>query len=540
MTPLQLFLRLGRWGTAGFSVIAFATIYIQTAAYFQIVGHSATSRAAFAQSITTIATHFTVVFPPPVRPDTAGGYVEWRGFHALALLLAIWAVVSATAMVRVDEEHGIIEAVLATGCSRVHTLLARTAAFVSGVGVASAAAALAFWIGVAVGGESVDARGVVQAALLLALLAFSIYGLSLLFTQLFATRGATAVAAIVVLSLFLVDSLSRVFTWLSTARWISPFTYYDLNDPLPPGGNFDGTSALVLLSVFAVATAAAALAFARRDLRAPLLPIPTWRGAPSHEPSDAPWWRLPLARELYVRRFALLAWCAGVAALAVLLVSVTKTALQPLLSIPTLFPNFGATLRGNIFPTLLGFTWFNFAELIFAALAVTYVARWSAEDTDGRLEAILGQPRSRAGVVVERMTVLVVGATLIAAVSGFATFYASQSQGLPLDGQRVEVASLMLVPLAVVFAAVGSLLAAWKPRAAVGLLGGVAFLSFLDSEVGPILRFPSWVQDLSPFKLFGAPLLTGLDGRNLALLLLLACAGVGSSILLMQRRDIGA
>jgi ABC-2 type transport system permease protein len=138
------------------------------------------------------------------------------------------------------------------------------------------------------------------------------------------------------------------------------------------------------------------------------------------------------------------------------------------------------------------------------------------------------------------MAVLIVGATLIASVSGFATYYASQSQGLPLDAQRVEVASLMLVPMAVVFAAVGSLLAAWNPRAAVGLLGGVAFLSFLDSEVGPILRFPGWVQDLSPFKLFGTPLLTGLDGRNLALLLLLACAGVGSSILLMQRRDIGA
>jgi hypothetical protein len=47
------------------------------------------------------------------------------------------------------------------------------------------------------------------------------------------------------------------------------------------------------------------------------------------------------------------------------------------------------------------------------------------------------------------------------------------------------------------------------------------------------------VEDLSAFKLFGTPLLSGVDGRNLALMLLLAAVGVGSSILAMQRRDVG-
>jgi len=46
--------------------------------------------------------------------------------------------------------------------------------------------------------------------------------------------------------------------------------------------------------------------------------------------------------------------------------------------------------------------------------------------------------------------------------------------------------------------------------------------------------------DLSAFKLFGAPLLNGVNGRNLALMLLLALAGIGSSILAIQRRDVGA
>ena len=540
MIPVAFFLRLGRWGIAGFSLISFVTIYVQTAAYYQIAGHSIGGRAAFGQSITNIAAHFTAVFPPPVRPDTVGGYVEWRGFHALALLLSIWALVSGTAMVRADEEHGIVEAALATGIPRARALATHAAGFVISVAIASAAAGVALIVGVSVGGETPDILNVLQASLLIALLASSCYGLAMLVSQLFATRGATAIAASLLLSLFLLDSLSRVYTSLSTVRWLSPFTYYDQNTVLPPGGTFDRGAAVVLFAIFAVATTAAALAFSRRDLGAPLLPIPRRRHIASHEPSDASWWPVPVLRELYTRRVGLLVWCAGVAVMAYVLVGVTRQALQPLLSLPTLFPNFNAMVRGNVYPALLDFTWFNFAELLFAGFAITQVARWAAEDADGRLVAVLSQPRSRAGVVVERMAVLVLGATLIAGVSGVAIFFASQSQGIPLDATRVEAASLMLVPLAAFFAGAGALLSSWKPRAAVGVLGGFAFLSFLDSEVGPILRFPAWLQDLSPFKLFGTPLVSGVDNRNLALMLAIAIAGFAGSILAMQGRDVGA
>ena len=247
-----------------------------------------------------------------------------------------------------------------------------------------------------------------------------------------------------------------------------------------------------------------------------------------------------MVRELYERRAGLLTWSAGVVVLAMLFVWLTKVTLQPLLTIPALFPYLGSIVRGNIYPTVLGYTWFNFAELLFAAFAIVQVARWSAEDTDGRLELILSQPRSRAGVVVERMTAMLVGAALVAAAGGIALFYASRAQGIELDSQHVIAASVMLVPLAAAFAAAGALLVAWQPRATVGLLGAIAFLGYLDTEVGPLLKWPGWVQDLSPFKLFGTPLTSGLDARNLAILVAITLACLGSSILSMQRRDVGA
>jgi hypothetical protein len=48
------------------------------------------------------------------------------------------------------------------------------------------------------------------------------------------------------------------------------------------------------------------------------------------------------------------------------------------------------------------------------------------------------------------------------------------------------------------------------------------------------------VQDISPFRLVGAPLASDIEGRSVVLLLLLTLAGIGSSILAMQRRDVGA
>jgi ABC-2 type transport system permease protein len=299
-------------------------------------------------------------------------------------------------------------------------------------------------------------------------------------------------------------------------------------------GNFDGHALMALAGISLVAASAGAAAFARRDLGSPLVRIPAPRPRTSYDATRAPWWRIPVVRGIYEQRVGLFAWSAGLAALAFILVGLTKAIVQPLLSIKAL-PYFE-----SFYATFLGFTWFNIAQLLFAAFAITQVARWSAEDNDGRLELILSQPRSRTGVVLERMAVLAVGALVIAGISGEAVFYESRQLGIELNGSRLAAASLMLVPFALVFASIGSLLAAWNPRAAVGLAGAILFASYLIAEIGPLMKLPLWIQDLSAFKLFGKPLLDGIQARNLTLMLLVVVVGLGSSILALQRRDVGS
>jgi ABC-2 type transport system permease protein len=228
------------------------------------------------------------------------------------------------------------------------------------------------------------------------------------------------------------------------------------------------------------------------------------------------------------------------ATLGVVSVALTRSILQPLLSIPALGAYFGSVLHGQVSTTFLGYFWFGFAQLLFAAFAITQVARWSAEDVDGRLELILANPHSRTAVVIERALVLAAAALVIAAVSGLAVGVASHYQSINLDAGRLAAASLLLVPFALVFAAAGSLLAAWNPRGAVGLLGAVAFASYLTTEVGPLFKWPEWIQDLSAFKLFGTPLSSGVDRIGLLTMVAIIVAAFGASILVMERRDVGA
>jgi ABC-2 type transport system permease protein len=540
LTATVFGLRLGRWGIVGFSAGAFLSSLIQAVAFYQIAGHSPAERVAFGRSMTALASRFTVILPTPSRLDTVGGYVQWRSFGGLAILFAVWALASASGAARGDEERGLVEAVLAASVSRLGLIASRTAAFAASSFVAALAAGLGLVVGAANGGDSFSLGPVLEESIVLAALALSCYSLTLLVAQIGAARIATAAAGTLLLVLFLVNSLSHTYASLSSVRWLSPFHYYELNQPLSPGGVFDLRATFMLLAIAIVASIAAALAFAYRDLGSPLVLLPARTQPTSYEVSRVLAWRIPLARGLYERRVGLVVWTVGMAVLGVISAALTKSIIQPLLSIPALASYFGSFLHVGVYTTFLGFLWLSLAQLLLAAFAITQVARWSAEDGDGRLELIIANPLPRTAVVVERALVLVVGATVLAAAGGLAVGYASHFQAIDLDGTRLAAASSLLIPFALVFAAAGSVLAAWNPRAAVGLLGGFAFASYLVSEVGPLLKWPDWVQDFSAFKLFGTPLESGVDRAGLAIMVVIIVMGFGASMLLMQRRDVGA
>jgi len=119
-----LALRLGRWGIAGFGAIGFLLTLLQAAGFYRIAGQTQAERQAFGRSMSVLASQFTVIVAPPMRPDTVGGYVQFRAYGALAIMFAIWALAAASGATRGDEERGIVEAVLAAGLSRPRMIAA--------------------------------------------------------------------------------------------------------------------------------------------------------------------------------------------------------------------------------------------------------------------------------------------------------------------------------------------------------------------------------------------------------------------------------
>lgn len=539
MTAFALGLRLGRWGLAGFSMLSFVSSYIQAVAFYQLAGHTAEQRAAFAGSMSQLAAQLTFILPPPAGLDTVGGYVEWRSFGGLAVVFAVWALVSGSGAARGDEERGVVDAVLSTGITRTVWLASRAGAFAAAALVAAFASGLGLVFGAAGGGESLALGPVVEIGVALAALGLACYAITVLIAQLTSSTIATGLTGAVLLTLFLANSLSRTFTWLAPWRWLSPFHYYELSRPLLPGGSLDVRATVTLLAIGLLGSAGAAALFEARDLGSPALRWPAQRRAVSYELSRNPIWPVPVARSLYERRVGLAVWAAGLAATGAVFVSLTKTIIQPLLSLPALTRFFGGFVGGQ-YTSILGYFWLTFAQLLFAAFAIAQVARWSAEDSDGRLELILSTPRSRASVVMERAFTLTVGAAIVAAASGVAVAVAAHYESMNVSADRLAEGTSLLVPFALVFAAAGSLLAAWNPRAAVGLLGGLAFASYLVNELGPLFKWPAWLQDLSAFKLFGSPLSTGVDRGGLGIMLAIILVGFAASILLMERRDVGA
>ena len=540
MTAIRLALRLGQWGLIGFATVAFVVTLINAIGFYAIAGHTQAEREAFAKSFAQIAAQLTVLLPPATRLDTVGGYTQYRAYGSLVVMFAIWALASGTGSARGNEERGLVEVVLATGLSRVRTVAAHVAAFAIASFVASLAASIGLMVGAIAGQESYPIGPAIEAAVLLTAVTVSCYALVFMVAQLVAPRMATGVAGAVLLALFLLNSLSRTFDSLHTLRWLSPFRYYELSTPLPPGGNLDVTSVLVLLGIAFVATGLAAVAFGRRDLGSALFALLASARPPTYDPSSALVWRVPIIRDLYDRRIGLATWAIGAAVMAALFVVLTKTMVQPLLSIPGLAAYFAALVHGPIYQSFLSSIWFGVAQLLVAGFAITQVARWSAEDNDGRLELILSNPVSRTRVVIERAVVLAFGALFIAPVSGVAVSVESHYQSIDLDAGRLAEASLMLVPFALVFAAVGALLAARLPRATVGILGIFAFASYLMLQIAPLFKLPDWVQNLSAFKLYGQPLTDGIDRTGLAIMVAIVLIGFWASAVVMQKRDVGA
>ncbi|MBV9100733.1 MAG: hypothetical protein JOZ46_10180 [Candidatus Dormibacteraeota bacterium] len=537
--PPRLLLRQQRVGPIAMSYFAIAYSLINSAGFPLIAGKTAAAQAAFGTQMQALAAQITWLLPLPQNPGTLGGFVQWRAYGFLAIVFPAWALLSAAGATRGDEGKGLVETWLASGLSRTRYLTARGAAFACVSGLALGAGGIATWIGGIVGSSPLDPARVLESSISLWALTLSCYGIALLLSQQTLTyRSAAGASACVLLVLFLLDSLQRS---VSPSPLVGRFSVFSLNDrttALAPSGQFDVAAVLILLAVALVTGTAAALAFQRRDLEAGLVRVRR-HARTAHAPARNVLLGIPILRGLWQRRLSVAAWTAGASALAAFIVAIINGAAGLFTKTPSLQP-FLRGLGGEVHVALLGLIWFALAQTLLSILAITYVWRWADEDTNGMLELQLSQPVSRVSVTFERAAELLVTLVVVTFVSSLVVMLVASANHITVGAGSMLLATVLLIPFALTFAAVGAVLAGFRPRLAVGVPATVSIASYLLFQLAPAFRWPAWVADLSVFQLYGTPLVQPVFVGGLVAMLVVVIAGFSVAGGLMLRREVGA
>src|SRR6266849_5045530 len=483
-----------------------------------------------------------------VAVDTIGGYATFK-IGIFIFLIAVWPLLAASRMLRGEEDRGSLDVLLSLPYPRLAVALEKL------VAMWTALLAMGLLIGLLVfaGGQKFGADFGVGGGLLfglnLALLCAVIGGVALLISQFTQESGPAAGWTAGLLLVFIVlDMVHRV---IPNTEWISRFSpvyYYNLSKPLVPGDGVDVGGMVVQLAVAALLGGAAVWLFARRDVGG-TVPLPRLLRLPERPPRRA----LPLGdwslRSVYARSLGTIAmptlwWTlliAGWAGWVVYVVQLMEAKLSSLLSGSPAVVNLIKSLGGADATVNAGFlsAMFIFLSLFLMKFADTHFNRCYGDEQDGRLDLVLAAPQRRLGVLLGRFAALATATVVIALITLLVSAVAAAVSGLSLDGGNLTAATLGMIPLGLLIAAIGYLASGWLRTAAdTGLLSFVLAAWFFLSFIGPELKLPDATLRLSAFYYYGTPLLHGLSLTSLLGVIAIAAIALGLGALRFIRKDI--
>ena len=484
-----------------------------------------------------------------VAVDTIGGYATFK-IGIFIFLIAVWPLLAASRMLRGEEDRGSLDVLLSLPRPRLRVALEKLAA------MWTALLAMGVLIGLLAfaGGKKFGADFGLGDGLLfglnLALICAVIGGVALLISQFTQERGPAAGWTAGLLLIFVVlDMVHRVVPNTEWISRLSPIYYYNLSKPLVPSYGTNAGGMLVQLALAVLLSGAAVWLFERRDVGG-TVPLPRWLQLPERPANRA----LPVGdwslRSVYMRSLAMIAtptfwWTLGIAGWAVWVVFVVQlieVRLTNLLSGSPAMVDLLKNLGGGDVSINAGFlsAMFIFLPLFLMAFAVTQVSSWSADEQDGRLELVLTSPQPRLQVVLGRFAALATATVVISLITLLASVVAAAAAGLKLDTGNLAAATLGMIPLGLLVAAIGYLASGWLRSAAdTGLLSFLLAAWFFVSFIGPELKLPDATLRLSAFYYYGTPLLHGLQVTSVLGVIAVAAVALGLGALRFARKDIG-
>ena len=488
----------------------------------------------------------------PVAAGTVGGYATFK-IGIFIMLMAVWPLLAASRTLRGEESTGVLDILLSLPRTRSSVAVQKVAAIWTALLLMGAIVGLLAYVG---GAKFKGEFGLVDGLLFglnLALIC-AVFGAISLFVSQFTQERTTAagVTGALLIVFIAIDMVHRVIPNTDWFSHLSPIYYYNLSKPLVPSFGISVGGMLLMLAVTLVLTVAAIALFVRRDAGAAVrIPIAS-RFVPEPVASKALPERDWSLGSLYARSLASVAmptfwWTLGIAGWGAWMVVIVKqvvSALTKLLSGSAsaelrIIQNIGggAARLDQVFLSAM----FELLPILLMAFAVTQVNRWAADNDEGRLEIILTTPHPRVEVLLARFAALATATIVVGIVTLLGSAAAAAIAGVSVDEGNLAAATLGMIPLGLLMAAVGYLAAGWLRTAAdTGLLSFLLAGWFFLSFIGPDLKWPDTTLRLSPFYYYGTPLLHGVDFANLVVIVVVAAVSLALASVRYARKDLTA
>jgi ABC-2 type transport system permease protein len=534
-TLTKLALRRDRLMIPGW-LYALAASVVGTAATFRSLYGEQSQRAGLARSMNASGP-LRALCGPVYDWNSVGALTAWRMGVLGAALAGLMSILLVVRHTRDEEESGRQEMLGATAIDRRAPLTAALAVTVT----ANTAILAVTAAGMAVLGQSF--AGSVALGLQIAGGGLVFGALAAVTAQL--TEGARAArglaGALLGAAFLLRGAGDAAYAGSgSAAVWASPLGWLEHLRPYDSGGE----SWWVLLPAAALATAAAAAAYAlaaHRDCGAGLLPV---RPGPA---AGARGLNGPFALAWRLQRGAWYGWAFGLAVAGAVYGSVARSVGDLVggnAQVDDLIERMGG--RQGLTDSFLALS-IGLLGTMTGVYAVQSLLRLRAEENGLGAEAVLAHPVGRLRWAASHLALAVLGSAVLLAAAGTVLGLVHGAAAGDIGGQvpRLAFAAVAQAPGVWVLAGLGTVLFGLLPRAVPatwGLLG--LFLAL--GQLGPVLRVPQPVMDLSPFThLPGLP--GGHGDRVLPLsatpylwLVPIAAAAFAVGLTGLRRRDLTA
>jgi len=522
-TVLRLYARLTRRGALLMAVGIAVYVGIEVASY-SVAYPSGVSQAQFAMFQDNPAVR--MMQGAPTALDSAGGFTVWDGGWIIQLLVAVWALLTTSRLLRGEEDVERTELVLAG------PVRATRATALSLVVVGAAALLIGVAVTVTMSASGTGLRGSALLGLGLAGVTATFASVAAVTSQLVNVRRRAAALAAGVLGvayvLRMVGNSTDARSWV---RWTTPLGWMD---ELKPYGDADFRALLPMLIVPLLLAALAVTLRARRDIGGALL---------SNDAGREPHLRLlgsPAAFAWRSNRAVLLGWILGLGAYAAIMGALISTMIDWLAQDKS-YRKIMADMGLDQALTTRGFL--AMTGVIFGVAVALQVAwRMGAargEEESGRVEAILARPVSRLRWLGGHTLLSLLGGTLLLVATGTALWLGVATSGsneITWDDAMRSVLNTLPVVMLIGGLAVFSF--GVLPRLTVAIPVTVTVVGYVVTLLGPALSWPAWVLNLSPFThLAWVPAVPWAATSGIVM----TCLGlilIGIGFLAFRRRDV--